>query len=229
MAVDMQSYNKYLDELTTKLSSMTPTVSYQGKSEDELKGLLTKTLRPEIDQAIQNRNKQTQTNKAAIDADAAARGMGSSTWVTDVKNRQQNAAATDVASMESAYGATLAQQLLGLLQNQDAQKLQTDQFNASQKTSALQQALSLAGSFYAEEQAGKGGGGSGSGSDQAWLDYLKELAEAKRKAERASVIDTGAGVNSAHGAYTSNGTEVQPKLPKSAPTLRKYSPQVIKK
>ena len=66
-------------------------IVYNAKSEDEIRSSVSAWLRPSYEQAITTRKEQTLTNKANLDADAIARGMGASTYVTDVKNRQQNA------------------------------------------------------------------------------------------------------------------------------------------
>ena len=154
------------------LQNYTPQITYTPTSETALKDNISAYLRPAVDQAIANRRKQTGTNKANIDADAAARGMGASTWVTDVKNRQQNAEATDIASMESNYGATLAQQVAAAAAQERQNQLAAQQYNASAQQSALSSALSLANGLYSQQQSAKK---SSSSSDyQAYIDALLE-------------------------------------------------------
>lgn len=128
----------------------TPSISYTPTNEAALRSNISSYLRPAIDQAIANRQKQTVTNKANLDADAYARGMGSSTWVTDMKNRQQNAEATDVATLESNYNATLAQQLAEAMAREQQNSLAAQQYNASAQQAAIAQALSMANGLYAQ-------------------------------------------------------------------------------
>ena len=151
-----QSYKNYLSEFQSLLQA--PTVSYSGPSQAEIEA----SLRPTYDLAIKGRQQQTATNKANIDADAAARGMGSSTWVTDVKNRQQNYEADDIAGLEASY----ARELQSILQAERANKLAADQYNASSQAASLQAALGLAGDFYGQSLAtAKRVGGSPSSVD----------------------------------------------------------------
>ena len=138
-----QSYKNYLSEFQSLLQA--PTVSYSGPSQAEIEA----SLRPTYDLAIKGRQQQTATNKANLDADAAARGMGSSTWVTDVKNRQQNYEADDIAGLEASY----ARELQSVLQQERANKLAADQYNASSQAASLQAALGLAGDFYGQSLA----------------------------------------------------------------------------
>lgn len=158
------AYNTYLSQLQDKLLSSTQTVEYNPLSASALKSSLAKMLRPEYDRAIANRQKTAAKNRAAIDTDAAARGMGSSSWVTDVKNRQNDAAATDIAGLEDDYISSLYGNLLSKLGQQEANKLSVDQFNATAKQNALSQALSTANQYYPtwlKEQQTKQGSGRG--------------------------------------------------------------------
>ena len=159
------AYNTYLSQLQDKLLSSTQTVEYNPLSASALKSSLAKMLRPEYDRAIANRQKTAAKNRAAIDTDAAARGMGSSSWVTDVKNRQNDAAETDIAGLEDDYISSLYGNLLSKLGEQESRKLSVDQFNASAKQNALSQALSTANQYYptwlkgqqAKQGSGRGG------------------------------------------------------------------------
>lgn len=134
--------------------SMIPktSINYTPANEASIRSNIQSYLRPAVDQAITQRQKQTLTNKANIDADAASRGMGASTWVTDVKNRQQNAEASDIGMMESNYGATLAQQIAQALAQEKANQLSAAQFNASAQANAISQALSMANGLYGQSQ-----------------------------------------------------------------------------
>ena len=184
-----QSYKNYLSEFQSLLQM--PTVSYSGPSQAEIED----SLRPTYDLAIKGRQQQTATNKANIDADAAARGMGSSTWVTDVKNRQQNYEADDIAGLEASY----SQQLQAVLQQERANKLAADQYNASSQAAALQNALSLAGDFYGQElaTAKKAGGGGGKSKD---VQALLNEAQSKYGSMGSAYIN----LDSLSGKYTSS-------------------------
>lgn len=93
---------------------------------DQLAGI----LRPQYEQAIKQRYGATKQQKAAIDVDAASRGMGTSTWVTDAKNRLMNAEASDIAGMESDYASQLAGDALQQYNNYLGDKLALDQYNS---------------------------------------------------------------------------------------------------
>ena len=102
--------------------------------EQTLEGItqqLADVYRPQLEQQILNRYGATKKQKAAIDVDAASRGMGTSTWVTDAKNRLMNAEASDIASMERDYASQLAGDALQQYNNylQDRQNL--DRYNQS--------------------------------------------------------------------------------------------------
>lgn len=158
-----EEYSQLLDKLQANLVSKTETLNYDPMSASTLKSAIAKALRPSYDKAIETRNRTAATNRAMIDADAAARGIGASTWVTDVKNRQNDAAASDIANLESDYSAKLYENLLNRLTDQENKKLTVDQFNAQAKQNALSQALGLTDKYW-EKWGGTVGGSGGSGS-----------------------------------------------------------------
>lgn len=82
---------------------------------ERIKKQLEEILRPAVDAAINRRRKSAKTERAEIDADAAARGMESSTYVTDVKSDVQNSVQEDIADYETEYSRTLAQTLQTML------------------------------------------------------------------------------------------------------------------
>lgn len=139
--------------MTTDLSSLyqqvlttlnPPTVSYSMPSRSELSYENASILRPAYDHAIEQRQRQTLSNRAEIDVDAASRGMGRSSYVTDVKDRAMDSEAYDIARLEGEYAAALAaavqQQYDKHLQN----KLAADQFNANAQAAAQNAAFSYA-------------------------------------------------------------------------------------
>lgn len=119
-------------------------ITYEAKSEEEIRSAIAGWLRPGYDQAITNRQQQTLSNKANLDADAIARGMGASTYVTDVKNRQQNAESRDVAALESNYGSTLAERVFDGVETEKQRALAVEQFNAEQRQRAYEMAYQAA-------------------------------------------------------------------------------------
>lgn len=123
-------------------------VTFETESEETLRNRIAQWLRPNYDQAILNRQKQTKTYGAELDADAIARGMGASTYVTDVKSRQMNEEAEDIALLETDYGAVLAQNLTEQLANQQELALDNAQFNSQQQQDAYELAYQAALTLY---------------------------------------------------------------------------------
>lgn len=68
-------------------------------------------MRPSVDAAITQRQKASDTYDAELDADSYARGMGSSTFVSSMKSRQEESEQDDIAYMEGAYSQALAAQV----------------------------------------------------------------------------------------------------------------------
>ena len=87
------------------------TVSFTPLSEEVLSETIRNWIRPAYEQAIRNRQEQTQRINAELDADAWSRGMGQSTYLTDVKERQLRGESRDVDTLESDYASTLAGKL----------------------------------------------------------------------------------------------------------------------
>lgn len=155
-ASDEDVLSSYIDDMYARYQP--EELAFDEKSQSELSTAVAAWLRPGYDQAISNRALQTQRYRAETDADAIARGMGSSTYVTDVKNRQRNAEASDIASLESDYGATLAKYVSEGLETQNEQKLETASYNAEQRKNAYDMAYSAAPQLFAYYK--KNGGGS---------------------------------------------------------------------
>ncbi len=155
-----------------------PSISYAMPSRDELTAENSGILRPAYDQAILQRQRQTLQNRAEIDVDAASRGMGRSTWVTDVKDRAMDSEADDIARMEGEYAAALSAAVQEQYEQHLANKLAADQYNA-QATAAAQNAafgyatqmynsnLAQAQAMQAAMLAGAGGSGGGKSSGKS--------------------------------------------------------------
>lgn len=155
----LNNFNALYDKFYTKLN--TNPIEYNPQSASTLKDSLARAMRPAYDKQVQQRRETAAANRAAIDADASARGMGSSTWVTDVKNRQRDAEAKDIAGINSDYNSALYSALLNRLNAQDELSLSAQQANASARQNAQGQALSLAQGLYDKiyGAASTGGGG----------------------------------------------------------------------
>ena len=182
-ANDEDVLSDYINQMYTRFAPQE--VAYDTRDEAEIRSSVAAWLRPSYDQAIANRQEQTRANKANLDADAIARGMGASTYVTDVKNRQQNAEASDIASLESDYGATLAKYVLDGVDSEQNRALEAEKFNAEQRQSAYDQAYSAALAFYAQYKK-SGGGGKPGGVNKTTLEnceaFLSMLSGEERKA-----------------------------------------------
>ena len=146
----VQNFGNLYDKLYARFKP-----SYTPQSASTLKDTLSRAMRPSYDKQIKQRQEAAAANRAAIDTDAAARGMGSSTWVTDVKNRQRNAEASDIQGINSDYNAALYSALLNRLNAQD-------ELSLSAENAARSNALGLAQGLY-DKVYGKTGSGGGRG------------------------------------------------------------------
>ena len=79
-------YGSFYDQALSMFS--VPTVSVPTPSRAEIQADVAASLRPATDQAIETRRAQGESNMAELDADAASRGMGASTYGTSVKQRE---------------------------------------------------------------------------------------------------------------------------------------------
>lgn len=173
---------KYYEALQHTLTKSAPQMEYNPQSADQIRQNLENAYKANYDQSVKTRKQQTQKNSAVIDADAAARGIGTSTWVTDAKRRQQDSEASDIATLTANKNATISQQLAAALSDQEARKLSVDEYNATNRATAQSNALSTAVSMYdkfkAEEpvaaaasSGGGGGGGGGGGNYRPMAQY----------------------------------------------------------
>ena len=127
-----------------------PALTYKPQSKASLRAQLTNSLRPGVDRAIEQRKELTKENRAELDADAWSRGMGKSTYVTDMKDRQMDAEADDIAGMEAQYSATLAQLLMEAVERERARALEVQTYNAREQAETKKLAFSTAQSAYAD-------------------------------------------------------------------------------
>ena len=119
-------------------------VTYDARSEEEIRDSIAAWLQPSYDQAVSERKEQTLVNNASLDVDAISRGMGASTYLSDVKNRQMSAEANDVASLRSDYGATLAKNVYDGVSAENEHVLEVNEFNAQQRQEAYELAYQAA-------------------------------------------------------------------------------------
>jgi hypothetical protein len=104
------------------------------QSQAELANQIAAYLRPYTENAINARKHQTIQNRAAIDVDAASRGMTPSTWVTDAKLRQAQAEAADIANIENTFIGNVQQ---GVFQADQAQRERAQQAAMQNAANAL--------------------------------------------------------------------------------------------
>jgi hypothetical protein len=138
------------------------TVEFTPLSEEVLSETIRNWIRPAYEQAIASRREQTDRINAELDADAWSRGMGSSTYVTDVKERQYRGEMRDVDALESDYAATLAGHLYDAMKEQQERKIEVDEFNAGEINRAREKAMEAAQALYQSYLSGsRSHGGSG--------------------------------------------------------------------
>ena len=130
-------------------------------SDSQLGAQVTKAMRPGLIQNLKQRRLATDQNRAALDADAAARGMGSSTWLADVKNRAKTSEANDISSINTNYQQNLYNALQGRIDNRNARNQTADQFNKAALNQLYQTAMGMASQWamYDKQNEGHGGGG----------------------------------------------------------------------
>jgi len=178
-------------------------IDYQPRSRAELRAGLEESLMPSYQAAVRERQQNTQRTNATIDADAAARGIGASTWGTNVKDRNYGDEAKDIADMRGTYNSTLANNLNSLMGEQETRKLSVDQYNKSSKAGARSNALALALSNYDKwGSSGSDSSGPGDPSDPGngnptLNDLYLSLTSAANQAGKAGVETYAGQANSA--------------------------------
>ncbi len=126
----------------------TPSISISTPSRATIEKDIAASLRPATDQAIAARREEADANMAELDADAASRGMGASTYVTSMKGRELSESESDVAMLESNYGAALAERVASYMQYYANLELQAAMQNAQLKANAQNAAMGLASQWY---------------------------------------------------------------------------------
>lgn len=142
-------------------------LTYEAADEDTLRDQIAAWLRPSYDSAIAARRDQTAAYRAELDADAIARGMGSSTYVTDVKSRQLADEAEDIATLEGEYGAQLGKLTMEAAEAERERELEVAIENQKQDQAAYMEAYQAALGLFDTYLKSRGGGGGGRGSSAA--------------------------------------------------------------
>jgi hypothetical protein len=155
------------------------TVEFTPLSEEVLSETIRNWLRPAYEQAIQSRREQTGRINAELDADAWSRGMGQSTYLSDVKALQYRNESSDVDTLESNYAAALAGHLYDAIKAQQEKKIEVDEFNAEAINRAREKAMDAARALYQAYLSGTQGHGSGGRSRGADAEEAPETAEGK--------------------------------------------------
>lgn len=161
-------FGEYYGMIMNSLS--VPSVSVSVPTKAELKEDISSYLRPSVDLAIENRRKSGESAKAELDADAVSRGMGSSTYVSSMKEREDDDTEDDVSMMEAQYTATLAERIASALEKYESMSLQAQMQNAQYAYNAQSTALGLASQLYGTYLANSSksaGSSSGSGSGKS--------------------------------------------------------------
>lgn len=146
------------------------TIEFTPLDESVLQETIRNWLRPAYEQAIKNRRSETDRINAELDADAWSRGMGNSTYLTDVKERQYRGEQRDIETLEGGYASELAKHLYDAMKEQQEMKISVDRFNAEQINHAREQAMNAAEALYQAFLSGlgnTGGGGHTSGGGHA--------------------------------------------------------------
>lgn len=154
-------------------------------TEDSIRDSIEAALRPQYDKAIADLQEQRLAQNAAIDVDAASRGMGNSTWVTDAKLQRLKALSANIANLEGDYASQLSSAVYNALQGKedDAYDRALDWFN------------------YEQANKPKGGGGSRAGDNDepiytlngkqyTYEEYIAALARLSKPQKTGGVSDT---------------------------------------
>ena len=118
MGIDANTYTGRPMDRTVKNETISDNLRLRDNiqsavAKDPLQAKIEAALRPLYEQSIEQLRQQRLANNAAIDVDAASRGMGNSTWVTDAKLRQLKDESAQIAALEAEYN----NQLYNAIQN----------------------------------------------------------------------------------------------------------------
>ena len=146
---------------TAKENHQPALAEYTPLEEESLTEKITAFLRPAYDKAIEKLFKSAKRFGTELDADALSRGMGASTYVSDLKSRRQGETEENAAALEGDYGAALAEYLYKAMLSEQDRLLEVSKFNAEQTGEANEKAYEEAQSLYEAYLSARGGGGGG--------------------------------------------------------------------
>ena len=185
---DAGSFEDYYSRLISALHSYG--IDMALPTLDELYNQLTSFLRPSVDAAIEGRQKYGEPVMAELDADAYSRGMGSSSYLSSMKNREYDDIANDIAAMESNYNSTLAEYLYNA--SNELANIQA-QFAAMNRQHELEMQRQLQQQAFEAEQ------------ERLRRAYEMERLRQQQAFERAMRASAGSGSGSGGGRGSSNG------------------------
>lgn len=168
-------------------------VSVQAPDYDSLVELFEAYLRPTYDRAIENRHQAAQTSMAELDADAYSRGMGASTFVSSMREREQDDMNSDIAMLETEYASALSERLYEAMAAYSKLKLEADIYNAENALSASGTGRSTGGSSGrgSGKTASAGSGTGMSGKVKFGFDECKSLLGKFSTSERYDFFMSG--------------------------------------
>ena len=168
-------------------------VSVQAPDYDSLVELFEAYLRPSYDRAIENRHQAAQTSMAELDADAYSRGMGASTFVSSMREREQDDMNSDIAMLETEYASALSERLYEAMAAYSKLKLEADIYNAENALLASGTGRSTGGSSGrgSGKTASAGSGTGMSGKVKFGFDECKSLLGKFSTSERYDFFMSG--------------------------------------
>lgn len=123
-------------------------IPYAPEDMEALRERIESYLRPAYEKALKKQEQQAALYNGQLDADAWSRGMGASTYVSDLKYRRQNQLLESRGDIEASYGAALAEQLFKAWETQLGYRMEAEKFNAQAQNAARDKALTAAESMY---------------------------------------------------------------------------------
>lgn len=141
-------FNDYFNAVMS--SVIVPHINVSTPSETQIRRDAEAYLRPAADGAIEDVLEQADANKAELEADANARGMGNSTFIASMKDRQSKQAGRSVERIEAQYLSTLAKTISDNMQFYAKLKADADMANAQLFASVQSQAMGIAAAWYSD-------------------------------------------------------------------------------
>ncbi len=123
-------------------------LNYTPRSTDSIRAQYEESLRPGLDLAIARRIERTKEHKADLDADSLSRGMGKSTFVSDMKKRLMDSEVRDIGQLESEYSALLAKLIMETAEKELSRSFEAEKFNLNLQTQATNRAFLSAEKAY---------------------------------------------------------------------------------